>query len=114
MQEGSTDFLNGRWRSITGVTDDKGNPVELDYEFQNGQGTVSLRRSVGNTQHVCSGKVGSNLSQGKLRIDQKDVRCPDGVTFQDSSVECSVGEGGKAVCQGSNADGTKYDVSIVK
>ena len=114
VQEGSTDFLNGRWRSITGVTDDKGNPVELDYEFKSGQGTVSLRRSVGNTQHICSGKVGSNLRQGKLRIDQKDVRCPDGVTFQDSSVECSVGEGGKAVCQGSNADGTKYDVSIVK
>lgn len=114
VQEGSTDFLNGRYRSITGVTDDKGNPVELDYEFKSGQGTVSLRRSVGNTQHVCSGKVGSNLRDGKLRIDQKDVRCPDGVTFQDSSVECSVGAGGKAVCQGSNADGTKYDVSIVK
>jgi hypothetical protein len=29
-------------------------------------------------------------------------------------VQCTVGAGGKAVCNGSNSDGTKYDVDIVK
>jgi hypothetical protein len=114
VKKNSTDFLNGQWRSITGLQDRNGNPVELHYDFTNGQGTVTLRRSVGGQEHTCAGAVGSTMQNGRLVIDQRGVRCPDGTTFQDSNVQCTVGEGGKAVCNGSNSDGTKYDVDIVK
>lgn len=114
VKKNSTDFLNGQWRSITGLQDRDGNPVELHYAFTNGQGTVTLHRSVGGAEHTCAGTVGSTMRDGRLVIDQHGVRCPDGTTFQDSNVQCTVGAGGKAVCNGSNSDGTKYDVDIVK
>ena len=112
VQEGSTDFLNGRWRSITGV------PMTRAIRSSS---TMSSKMA-GNGELAEIGRQHPTrlLGQGGVESGQassesiRRTRCPDGVTFQDSSVECSVGEGGKAVCQGSNADGTKYDVSIVK
>lgn len=114
LKAGNTDFLNGAWRSITGLQDRAGNPIELNYDFQNGQGKVSLQRGVGSQQQTCAGQAGSIVEGGKLIINQKAIRCPDGTTFQDSKVQCSVGADGRAHCQGSNDDGSAYDVSIVK
>ena len=113
LKAGNTDFLNGAWRSITGLQDRSGNPIELNYDFQNGQGKVSLQRGVGG-QQTCAGQAGTVVEGGKLIINQKAIRCPDGTTFQDSKVQCSVGADGKAHCQGLNDDGSAYDVSIVK
>ena len=114
VDAGSTEFLNGKWRSITGLQDRKGNPVEINYDFEKGQGTVSLHRSVGGQDQTCTGRVGSTLKDGRLQIDQRGVRCPDGSSFQDSAVQCTVGTDKKAVCIGMNTDGTTYDVNIVK
>lgn len=114
LKAGNTDFLNGAWRSITGLQDRSGNPIELNYDFQNGQGKVSLQRGVGGQQQSCAGQAGTVVEGGKLIINQKAIRCPDGTTFQDSKVQCSVGADGKAHCQGLNDDGSAYDVSIVK
>jgi hypothetical protein len=114
VRDGSTEFLKGQWRSITGLQDRDGNPVTLNYRFQNGQGTVGLDRAVGGRRETCTGQARSTMRDGTLVIGQKGIRCPDGTTFQDSDVECRVGAGGQAECRGVNTDGTGYDVRIVK
>jgi hypothetical protein len=112
--DGSTGFLQGEWRSVTGLQDRQGNPIHVDYDFQDGQGTVSLRRSVGSGSQVCSGAAEPRMQDGRLVIAQDRIRCPDGTTFQGSTVECTMGGDGRADCRGRNADGTDYDVNIVK
>lgn len=114
VRAGDTSFLNGAWRSITGLQDKAGNPVDLSYDFSNGQGPVTLRRTVGGQQQTCSGQVGSTMQDGRLTIDQTQVRCPDGSVFQKSKVVCTPGADGRARCQGVNENGSTYDVDIVK
>jgi hypothetical protein len=112
---GSTDFLNGRWRSSTGLQDEAGNPVELEYDFAGGKGTVSVRRPGPDGRPVtCSGSAGSRMQNGKLVIDQGDIDCPGGGSFQAGTVECVAGQGGRAECEGRNEDGSDFDVRIVK
>lgn len=114
VRAGDTSFLSGAWRSITGLQDKAGNPVDLSYDFTNGQGPVTLRRSVGGQQQTCTGQVGSTMQDGRLTIDQTQVRCPDGSVFQKSKVVCTPGADGRARCQGVNENGSTYDVDIVK
>lgn len=114
VKEGSTAFLEGDWRSITGLRDRAGNPVTLNYSFKNGQGAVSLERTVGGATQKCAGLATAAMKNGQLSIDQRSVICADGTAFNDSRVQCSVGAGGQAECRGVNADGTGYDVRIVK
>jgi hypothetical protein len=111
---GSTAFLDGDWRSMTGLRDRSGNPVVLNYTFKNGEGRVNLNRNVGGTTQKCEGQARASMSGGQLQIDQKDVRCADGTTFTDSRVRCKMGADGEAECRGLNADGSDYDVRIVK
>ncbi|MDR3323211.1 MAG: SrfA family protein, partial [Zoogloeaceae bacterium] len=55
LKNGSVDFLNGRWKAGAGIQDAQtGKPLRLDYEFQNGQGQVRVRRGDG---IECSGPV---------------------------------------------------------
>jgi hypothetical protein len=114
VREGDTRFLDGSWRSITGLQDKSGNPVDLSYDFRNGQGPVTLRRAVGGQQQTCTGTVSSAMQAGRLVLDQGQVRCPDGTVFEKSKVACSPGPGGQAKCQGINENGSTYDVEIVK
>ena len=114
VREGDTRFLDGAWRSITGLQDKSGNPVDLSYEFRNGQGPVTLRRSVGGQQQTCTGTVNSAMQGGRLILDQGQVSCPDGTVFEKSRVACAPGADGNAKCQGINENGSTYDVDIVK
>ena len=113
LANGSTDFLNGRWTSRTGLIDSEtGRPVEMEYQFQKGQGTATLRRSDGAR---CTAPAQAAMQGGTLVIDQTaDATCPDGQVFQRSRVECVAGEGGRANCTGANADGAGYNVQIVQ
>jgi len=115
LSEGSTEFLEGKWRSTTGLETADHEPVELSYDFKDGKGQVQLHRGQGADRVDCTGRATSEMTGGRLVISHKDIRCPDGSGFQDSRVECSVGEDGKAGCGGVNAaDGTKYDVDITR
>lgn len=114
VKDGNTGFLDGAWRSITGLQDKAGNPVDLSYQFNKGEGPVTLRRSVGGQQQTCTGAVGSAMQSGQLTINQGEVRCPDGTVFQKSRVVCTPGADGQAKCQGINENGSTYDVDIVK
>ncbi|MGY6216118.1 SrfA family protein [Methylolobus aquaticus] len=112
---GSTDFMNGRWQSVTGLQDADGNPVRLEYEFAKGQGTARLRHRAGGKEQECSAAVRSSFRGSKLMIEQADdIRCPDGTRFQRSAVECATNPQGRAECQGRNQDGSAYQVRINK
>jgi len=112
---GSTDFMNGRWQSVTGLQDADGNPVRLEYEFAKGQGTARLRHRAGGKEQECTAAVRSSFKGSKLMIEQADdIRCPDGTRFQRSAVECATNPQGRAECQGKNQDGSAYQVRINK
>jgi hypothetical protein len=110
-----TSFLDGRWRSDTGLQDSTGNPIKLGYDFKGGKGSVSLQRSVGDKRSVCTGPASSAMKDGKLLITQGQIRCEDGSAFSAPRVVCSpAGAGGRAECQGVNEDGTTFPVDIAR
>ncbi|MCB1925206.1 MAG: Breakpoint cluster region protein [Gammaproteobacteria bacterium] len=110
LQNGNVDFLNGRWNSNSGLIDESGRPVQLEYEFQDGKGTVSLRRSDGS---VCRGNTSASISQQRLMIsDRTRIKCPDGQQFEPSTVDCAVGSSGQAECNGRYASGGDFPVEI--
>jgi hypothetical protein len=113
MQDGNTDFLNGHWRSRTGLMDSQtGRPLEVEYDFKDGKGTATILRSDGTK---CPAPVEAAVTGGKLMLNQTaDARCADGQVFDRSRVECRQGKNGKAECQGVHADGGGYFVEIVK
>jgi hypothetical protein len=115
LAEGSTEFLEGKWRSSTDLETADHEPVDLSYDFEDGKGEVKLHRGRGADRVDCTGQASSEMRGGRLIIHHKNIRCPDGSGFQDSRVECAVGEDGRAGCDGVNAaDGTKYDVDITR
>ncbi len=113
LKSGSTAFMNGQWRSTSGLQDSDGNPVQVQYDFKQGEGTATLVRGAGAGEQRCTGKVKPVMRDGKLIIEETSgIVCPDGTQFRRSNVECSVGEQGQAKCRGVNEDGSGYNVSI--
>ncbi|HHJ16977.1 MAG TPA: Breakpoint cluster region protein [Gammaproteobacteria bacterium] len=112
VRSGSTDFLNGRWRSDASLMDKTGRPIDVEYEFNNGEGVARYKRSDG---VVCQGPTSATMAQGRLMISDKgNIRCPDGTGFRKSRVECRVGQGGLADCQGSYTSGEKFSVGMTQ
>ncbi len=111
LEQGNVDFLNGRWSSNSGLIDhETGRPVRLDYDFKDGKGEVSLRRSDGTE---CRGQAGANISQQRLVIaDRNQLRCPDGQIFKPPTVDCAVGTSGRAECKGRYESGSAFPVEI--
>lgn len=114
VQDGSTKFLDGQWKSKTGLQDSEtGQPIQLEYDFKDGEGTATLRH--GASQQKCRAPVRSSMKGGKLVVEgTADFVCPDGTVIKQSNVECSVGADGRADCRGANEDGSSYGVKIVK
>jgi hypothetical protein len=110
LRQGSVDFLNGQWSSNSGLIDETGRPVRLNYDFENGQGEVTLRRSDGT---ICRGQSRASIAEQRLVIaDQGRIRCPDGQSFERSTVDCTVGAGGNAECNGRYESGSAFPVEI--
>lgn len=113
-KNGSTSFLDGHWRSQSGLMDSEtGRPLEMEYDFKDGKGTATIHRNDGS---ACTAGATAAMQAGKLVIDQTgDVVCPDGQKFDRSKVECTAGKDGKAACRGVHADAKDgYRVEIVK
>ncbi|MBB6212246.1 SrfA family protein [Novispirillum itersonii] len=107
---GNMDFLNGKWRSRTGLVDSAtGLPVEMEYTFENGKGTAAVTRHDGT---VCKAPAQASMQGKQMQIDLQDAVCPDGGGFGKAKVDCVPGADGRASCKGTNADGTKFDVVI--
>lgn len=113
MNKGDTSFLNGHWRSRTGLMDSQtGRPLEVEYDIKDGKGTATIERSDG---VKCAAPVTAAIAGGQLTLNQTAAAtCPDGQVFDPSKVACKQGKDGKADCQGLHADGSDYSVQIVK
>ncbi|WP_155976344.1 SrfA family protein [Novispirillum itersonii] len=107
---GNMDFLNGKWRSRTGLVDSAtGLPVEMEYTFENGKGTAAVTRHDGT---VCQAPAQASMQGKQMQIDLQDAVCPDGGGFGKAKVDCVPGADGRASCKGTNSDGSKFDVVI--
>ena len=110
LESGSTDFLNGRWRSSTGLMEaDTGRPVVLEYAFRNGKGQARIRRSDGT---VCTGDVSATLRDKRLVLNNSIVRCPDGAGFNPVKVECGIGKTSSSDCSGEQSEGGRFTVKM--
>ncbi|KGB02429.1 putative virulence effector protein [Enterobacteriaceae bacterium ATCC 29904] len=105
LPDGPAQFLNGQWRVNGGIQDKlTGRPLQLQYNFDKGNGTVSVRQSNGVT---CRGVANGQVQQGALSITNPDeMTCSDGSNFIVPTIECKSPAAGHADCIGSN-DGEK-------
>jgi hypothetical protein len=109
---GPADFMQGQWRSQTGLRASGSNaPVTIGYQFdKQGKGTTTLHLGNGVT---CSGASSANVQDGKLAIqDQGNLQCSNGTEFQGSTVECSKAADGKTHCVGRYPNGRTYDIVL--
>lgn len=105
LPDGPAQFLNGQWRANGGIQDKlTGRPLQLQYSFDHGNGTVSVRQSNGVT---CKGAASGSVQQGALNItNPEQMKCSDGSNFIGPTIECKSPASGHADCFGSN-DGDK-------
>jgi len=109
---GPADFMQGQWRSQTGLRASGSNaPATIGYQFdKQGKGTTTLHLGNGVS---CSGASAATTQNGKLTIqDQGGLDCSDGSKFQGSTVECSKGADGKTHCVGRYPNGQTYDILL--
>lgn len=109
---GPADFMQGQWRSQTGLRTTGSNaPATIGYQFdKQGKGTTTLKLGNGVT---CSGASAATTQNGKLSIqDQGGLQCSDGTQFQGSTVECNKGADGKTHCVGRYPNGQQYDILL--
>jgi hypothetical protein len=109
---GPADFMQGKWRSQTGLRAQKDSiePVRIGYQFnKQGQGTTTLYLNNGVN---CSGPNVASVQKGILKIqDQSDLKCTDGKAFQGSTVECSK-VSGHTSCLGHYPNGRTYYIVL--
>jgi len=105
LPDGPAQFLNGEWRVNGGIQDKlTGRPLQLQYNFAQGNGSVSVRQSSGVT---CRGAASGHVQQGALSItNPEQMKCSDGSNFIVPTIECKSPAAGHADCIGSN-DGEK-------
>jgi len=105
LPDGPAQFLNGQWRVNGGIQDKlTGRPLQLQYNFKQGNGTVSVRQSNG---VVCTGAAEGSVRQGALNIaNPKQMTCSDHSNFIGPTITCKSPASGHAECVGKN-DGDK-------
>jgi hypothetical protein len=109
---GPADFMQGQWRSQTGLRASGSNaPATIGYQFDKaGKGTTTLHLGNGVS---CSGASAATTQNGKLTIqDQSGLQCTDGTNFQGSTVECTKGADKKTHCVGRYPNGQQYDILL--
>lgn len=111
VQNGSTQFLNGKWNVGGGIQDKTtGKPLRLQYDFNKGDGTVTVTRSDG---VKCTGNVGSAIAQGNLAINSiKQATCSDNSLYELPKIQCAPGQNNVANCQGYYDNGQKFPITI--
>ncbi|MDF7671035.1 SrfA family protein [Orbaceae bacterium ESL0721] len=113
MTQGSTKFLNGSWTVGGGIQDKTtGKPLRLQYDFNQGNGEVTLTRSDG---VKCVGNIGSNIAQSQLNITSNaEAQCSDNSKYQLPKIQCAAGKNSSADCQGFYDSGSKFPITIKK
>jgi hypothetical protein len=109
---GPADFMQGVWRSRSGLVLN-GKPAEEFYRFgKDGQGDVTLRTRDGSTQ--CSGPAQAVVGPDKQLSfhEAPQLACSDGNTVSGATTECHAAPG-HAVCEGTNqSNGSRFSVQV--
>ncbi|MBT0475499.1 hypothetical protein ISO71_07550 [Morganella morganii subsp. morganii] len=113
LPEGPAKFLNGEWRVNGGIQDKHtGRPLQLQYNFDQGHGTVSVRQSSG---VMCRGPTSGNVQQGALNItNPEQMTCSDGSNFIVPTIECKSPSAGHADCIGSNNGEKTFPIRMLQ
>lgn len=109
---GPADFLQGRWRSRSGLVDEAtGGQLNQSYQFdKSGQGRSVVRRADG---VECSASAEARMENGQLRVKElENLRCPDGQQFEKTETACTRDAQGQTRCSGAYEGGKKFDVQI--
>jgi len=111
LQNGSVQFLDGRWKAGAGIQDQKtGKPLSLNYQISNGKGEVVMTRSDG---VVCKAPITSGVKNGELNIDSRSqALCSDGSNYRMPNIVCQLGATSVADCQGQYDRNQKFPMSI--
>lgn len=113
LPDGPAQFLNGQWRVNGGIQDKlTGRPLQLQYSFDQGNGTVSVRQSDGVT---CTGKANGSVQHGALNItNPEQMQCSDGSNFIGPTIECKSPASGHADCVGNNDGDNTFPIRMLK
>ena len=113
LKQGSTNFLNGQWSVGAGIQDKAtGKPLQLSYNFNQGNGEVTLTRSDG---VKCVGKVGSGIQNANLNIvGNTEATCSDNTKYKLPNIQCKPGKNNQADCQGVYDNGTSFPITMKK
>ena len=109
---GPADFLQGRWRSRSGLVDEAtGVSLDQSYQFdQGGRGRSVVRRADG---VECSAPAEARMENGQLKVKElENLRCPDGQQFEKTETACTRDAQGQTRCSGAYQGGKKFDVQI--
>lgn len=113
-------FLEGCWRSVTGIRNNSGDSLITEYCFnKKGQGTsrtIELTRRGGKAKQVCPSSAWAVFEGSRLVIRENPNICPDGRRYLPTVIECSRTESA-ASCHGVNMDkqgqpGSKWSARI--
>lgn len=110
---GSTKFLNGNWRVKIQMPDLPANKrLNLKYQFNNGQGTVSLTHD---DNIRCRTSVAAGLmSSGNLVINSRyAARCSDGSRYKMPQLVCKQGNAATE-CLAQYGTDTSYPMTITR
>lgn len=99
LPDGNVDFLNGNWRAGAGIQDARtGQPLRLEYQFNDGKGNVTVRRGDG---VACSAPVAATMKNGSLAMSSPEqANCGDGGKYDMPQVSCKPGAQTIADCTG--------------
>lgn len=113
LPDGPAQFLNGQWRVNGGIQDKlTGRPLQLQYNFDQGNGTVSVRQSDGVT---CTGAAKGSVQQGALNItNPEQMKCSDGSNFIGPQIECKSPASGHADCVGNNEGDKTFPIRMLQ
>ena len=109
---GPADFLQGRWRSRSGLVDEAtGGQLNQSYQFdKSGQGRSVVRRADG---VECSAPAEARMENGQLKVKElANLTCPDGQQFEKTETACTRDAQGQTRCSGAYEGGKKFDVQI--
>jgi hypothetical protein len=110
---GPAGFMQGTWRSRSGLKLN-GHPAEEFYQFnKDGKGQVVVRSRDGQMQ--CSGPAQAMVGPNhQLRVQESPtMSCNDGGVLPGAETTCSPQQGGGALCEGTNQDnGSHFGVRM--
>ncbi|PJK27722.1 SrfA family protein [Minwuia thermotolerans] len=110
--DGSAGFMQGNWRSDSGLVDSQTRQkLTQEYNFdEEGRGEAVIRRADGVT---CRAPAEATVRDGNLQVEElENLECSDGSSFKRSQTVCSRGDDGQVQCVGTDADGKTFKVDL--